>query len=102
MMKKELDMSAPKTVLVGDRVRYVSAAGTIRGEVVDIVDRECGDGVFRPWIGVQHHLNGRDTVTYLSDASLAMMKFVVTFRDINTQIALGDRNPDGSFIYFGA
>ena len=90
-------MSAPKTVLLGDRVRYVSAAGTIRGEVVDIANRECGDGVVRPWIGVTHFLNGRDTVTYLSDASLAMMKFVVTFRDINTQIALGDRNIDGTF-----
>ncbi len=27
-------MTAPKTVLIGDRVRYESAAGTIRGEVV--------------------------------------------------------------------
>ena len=102
MMKKGDNMSAPKTVLVGDRVRYVSAAGTIRGEVVDIADRKCADGVVRPWIGVQHFLNGRETVTYLSDASLAMMKFTVTFRDINIQIALGDRNPDGSFVYFGA
>lgn len=102
MMKKGDNMSAPKTVLVGDRVRYVSAAGTIRGEVVDIVDRKCADNVVRPWIGVQHFLNGRETVTYLSDASLAMMKFKVIFRDINVQIALGDRNPDGSFVYFGA
>lgn len=95
-------MTAPKTILIGDRVRYESAAGTIRGEVVEIVDRECGDGVFRPWIGVQHHLNGHDTVSYLADSALAMMKFVVTFRDINTQIALGDRNTDGSFVWFGA
>lgn len=102
MMKKGDNMSAPKTVLVGDRVRYVSAAGTIRGEVVDIVDRKCADNVVRPWIGVQHFLNGRETVTYLSDASLAMMKFKVIFRDINVQIALGDRNTDGSFVYYGA
>ena len=102
MIERENEMTAPKTVLVGDRVRYVSAAGTVRGEVVDIADRKCADGVVRPWIGVQHYLNGRETVTYLSDASLAMMKFVVTFRDINVQIALGDRNPDGSFVYFGA
>lgn len=95
-------MAYPKTVLVGDRVRYESAAGTIRGEVVDIADRMCADNVVRPWIGVQHHLNGRETVTYLSDASLAMMKFVVTFRDIDTQIARGDREEDGSFVWFGA
>ena len=30
-------MAYPKTVLVGDRVRYQSAAGTIRGEVVKIM-----------------------------------------------------------------
>lgn len=101
MMRKGNEMSAPKTILVGDRVRYESAAGTIRGEVVDIADRMCADDVVRPWIGVQHFLNGRETVTYLSDASLGMMKFVVTFRDINVQIARGERNNDGSF-YYGA
>ena len=102
MMKKGDNMSAPKTVLVGDRVRYVSAAGTIRGEVVDIADRKCADNVVRPWIGVKHTLNGRETITYLSDASLGMMKFKVIFRDINVQIAQGDRNVDGSFVYYGA
>ena len=101
MIEGKNEMTAPKTVLVGDRVRYVSAAGTIRGEVVDIVDRKCADNVVRPWIGVQHFLNGRETVTYLSDASLAMMKFKVLFRDINVQIARGERNTDGSF-YYGA
>jgi hypothetical protein len=30
-------MTAPKTILIGDRVRYESAAGTIRGEVVKIM-----------------------------------------------------------------
>jgi hypothetical protein len=84
-------MAYPKTVLVGDRVRYESAAGTIRGEVVAIVDRMCADDVVRPWIGVQHYLNGRETVTYLSDAALEMMKFVVTFRDIDIQIARGEK-----------
>lgn len=101
MMRKGNEMSAPKTVLVGDRVRYESAAGTIRGEVVEIANRMCADDVVRPWIGVQHYLNGRETVTYLSDASLAMMKFKVLFRDINVQIARGERNTDGSF-YYGA
>lgn len=101
MIDKEIEMTAPKTVLVGDRVRYVSAAGTIRGEVVDIVDRKCGDGVVRPWIVVEHTVNNKSVRTSLADSALAMMKFTVTFRDINTQIALGDRNPDGSFVYFG-
>lgn len=84
-------MAYPKTILIGDRVRYESAAGTIRGEVVAIVDRMCADDVVRPWIGVQHYLNGNEIVTYLSDAALEMMKFVVTFRDIDVQIARGEK-----------
>lgn len=30
-------MTNPKTVLIGDRVRYESASGTIQGEVVKIM-----------------------------------------------------------------
>ena len=84
-------MTAPKTVLVGDRVRYESAAGMIRGEVVDIVDRMCADNVVRPWIVVEHIVNNRPVRTSLSDASLAMMKFVVIFRDFDIQIARGEK-----------
>jgi hypothetical protein len=74
-------MTAPKTVLVGDRVRYESAAGTIRGEVVAIENRPCADEVIRPWIVVEHFFNGRTVRTSLADPSLAMMKFKVIFRD---------------------
>lgn len=74
-------MTAPKTVLVGDRVRYESAAGTIRGEVVAIENRPCADMVIRPWIVVEHLYNGRMVRTSLADKSLAMMKFKVIFRD---------------------
>jgi hypothetical protein len=84
-------MAYPKTVLVGDRVRYESAAGTIRGEVIDIVDRVCADGVARPWICVKHNLYFSGSVTWLPDSALAMMKFVVTFRDIGVQIARGEK-----------
>jgi hypothetical protein len=73
-------MTAPKTILIGDRVRYESAAGTIRGEVVKIADAECADGRVRPWIHISHMMHGRQTVTALSDAALPMMKFKVTFR----------------------
>lgn len=84
-------MTAPKTVLVGDRVRYESAAGTIRGEVVAIEDRPCADHVVRPWIVVEHIVNNRPVRTSLADSALAMMKFVVTFRDIDIQIARGEK-----------
>jgi hypothetical protein len=84
-------MAYPKTVLIGDRVRYESAAGTIRGEVIDIADRVCADGVVRPWICVKHNLYFSGSVTWLSDSALEVMKFVVTFRDIGVQIARGEK-----------
>ena len=85
-------MTAPKTVLIGDRVRYESAAGTIYGEVVDVVDRPCADDVVRPWIVVEHNLDGRMVRTSLADLSLAMMKFKVIFRDICNYDALAERD----------
>ena len=85
-------MTAPKTVLVGDRVRYESAAGTIRGEVVDIVDGLCADNVTRPWIVVEHIVNNRPVRTRLADKSLAMMKFKVIFRDCINYNALSERD----------
>lgn len=84
-------MTAPKTILIGDRVRYESAAGTIRGEVVAIEDRLCADNIVRPWIVVEHIVNNRPVRTSLADKSLAMMKFQVIFRDIAIQIARGEK-----------
>lgn len=73
-------MTTPKSVLVGDRVSYESAAGTIRGEVVAIEDRMCGDNILRPWIVVEHTMYNKLVCTSLADTSLAMMKFKVLFR----------------------
>lgn len=85
-------MTAPKTILIGDRVRYESAAGTIRGEVVAIEDRLCGDNVLRPWIVVEHTMYNKPVRTSLADTSLAMMKFKVIFRDIVNYDALAERD----------
>ena len=85
-------MTAPKTVLVGDRVRDESAAGTIRGEVVAIEDRMCADNVMRPWIVVEHTMYNKPVRTSLADTSLAMMKFKVIFRDIVNYDALAERD----------
>lgn len=93
-------MTAPKTVLVGDRVRYESAAGTIRGEVVEIVDRMCADEVVRPWIVVEHIMHNKPVRTSLANHMLAMMKFDVIFRDIEVQIAQAEQ--EESFVWFGA
>ena len=48
-------MAYPKTILVGDRVRYESAAGMIRGEVVRIVRAKNAAGNMIDWIHVQYH-----------------------------------------------
>jgi hypothetical protein len=52
-------MTAPKTILIGDRVRYESAAGTIRGEVVDVVHDMNAAGNVIPWIVIEHVIDGR-------------------------------------------
>ena len=77
-------MANPKTVLIGDRVRYESAAGTISGEVVKIMRAPNAAGKLIDWIYVEYH-NEKSPCNYsiarLADTSLEMMKFVVTFRD---------------------
>ena len=87
-------MTYPKTILVGDRVRYESAAGTIRGEVVRIVQGKNAAGNMIDWIHVEYYNEKSPTkksIAVLADTSLEMLKFVVTFRDINIQIARGEK-----------
>ena len=87
-------MAAPKTVLVGDRVRYESAAGTIRGEVIRIVRAKNAAGDMIDWIHVEYYNEKSPTkssIAVLAETSLAMMKFQVTFRDIDIQIARGEK-----------
>jgi hypothetical protein len=87
-------MSTPKTVLIGDRVRYESAAGTIRGEVVKIMQDRNAAGNMINWIYVEYYNEqspSKYSIARLADTSLEMMKFVVTFRDIEIQIARGEK-----------
>lgn len=87
-------MAAPKTVLVGDRVRYESAAGTIRGEVVKITRDLNAAGNMINWIYVEYYNEkspSKYSIARLADTALAMMKFVVTFRDLEIRLALGER-----------
>lgn len=87
-------MTAPKTVLVGDRVRYESAAGTIRGEVVRIVRGKNAEGNMIDWIHVEYHNEKSPTkrsIAVLADTTLAMMKFKVIFRDCTNYDALAER-----------
>jgi hypothetical protein len=87
-------MTAHKTVLIGDRVRYESAAGTIRGEVVKIMQDRNAAGNMIDWIYVEYYNEkspSKYSIVRLADTSLEMMKFVVTFRDIDIQLARGEK-----------
>ena len=81
-------------VLVGDRVRYESAAGTIRGVVVRIVQALNAAHDMVDWIHVEYYNEKAPTkksIAVLAETALPMMKFVVTFRDIEIQIARGEK-----------
>lgn len=84
-------MTAPKTILIGDRVRYESAAGTIRGEVTKIDYAENANGDVIPWITVCYTKFNRDCFARIPGNCLAMYKFVVMFRDVDIQIARGEK-----------
>jgi hypothetical protein len=93
-MKKDENMTAPKTILIGDRVRYESAAGTIRGEVVKIMKDLNAAGEMIDWIYVQYYNEkspSKFSIVRLADTALAMMKFRVIFRDCTNYDALAER-----------
>ena len=81
-------------VLIGDRVRYESAAGMIRGEVVRIVQAKNAANNMINWIHIEY-FNPKSPSTHsiavLAETALEMMKFKVTFRDIDIQIARGEK-----------
>ena len=88
-------MAYPKTILIGDRVRYESAAGTIRGEVVKIMKDRNAAGDLIDWIYVEYYNEkspSKYSIVRLADTALAMMKFKVIFRDCTNYEALALRN----------
>ena len=87
-------MAAPKTILIGDRVRYESAAGMIRGEVVKIMQDRNAAGDMIDWIYVEYFnpkSPSKHSIVRLADTALEMMKFVVTFRDTVNYDVLAER-----------
>ena len=77
-------MATPETVLIGDHVRYESAAGIICGEVIRIVQSKNAAGNMIDWIHVEYHNDKspiKKSIAVLAETSLEMMKFVITFRD---------------------
>jgi hypothetical protein len=80
-------------VLIGDRVRYESAAGTIRGEVIRITRKMNAANEMIDWIHIEyynHESPSKTSIAVLAETALPMMKFMVTFRDMDIQIARGE------------
>jgi hypothetical protein len=87
-------MTVPKTVLIGDRVRYESAAGIIRGEVVKITRAPNAAGNLINWIYIEYYNDkspSKYSIVRLAETALAMMKFKVIFRDVQIQIARDEK-----------
>jgi len=87
-------MAAPKTILIGDRVRYESALGTIRGEVVKITKDWNANRDLIDWIYIQYYNEkspSKHSIVRLADTALEMMKFKVIFRDCYNYEAAAER-----------
>jgi hypothetical protein len=70
-------------VKIGDRVRWISAAGTIRGEVVGMRLGLTAANTLAPWVMIEHIQNNRAVKVELcgTESNLKMMQFRVIFRD---------------------
>ena len=71
-----------QTVKLGDRVRWTSAAGVLRGEVISMCLAKNGADVLVPWIDLEFIRENRTQVARLcaTEGNLKMMQFKVTFR----------------------
>ena len=70
-------------VKIGDRVRWTSAAGTIRGEVVGMRLGLTAADTLVPWVMIEYIQNNRAVKVELcgTESNLKMMQFRVNFRD---------------------
>jgi hypothetical protein len=79
-------------VLIGDRVRWESAEGTKRGEVMQIFDAldSYGDNINFYHIAYSDGFNGT-SMAMISEDRLHEIEFKVTFRDVEIQMARGEK-----------
>ena len=66
-----------------DSIRYESAAGRIRGEVVSMRLGLNAANELVPWITIEHIVNNREVRTEIcgTEQNLTMLKFMVLFSD---------------------
>jgi hypothetical protein len=80
-------MSNVTDIRVGDRVRWESAAGTLRGQITSIdLDLNANQELI-PWITIETFINGREQRIRLcgTHGYVRMMKLIVLFRDVVNQ-----------------
>jgi hypothetical protein len=71
-------------VKIGDRVRWNSAAGVLRGEIVGMRLGLTAANTLVPWIMIEYIQNNREVRVELcgTEGNLEMMQFRVNFRDV--------------------
>jgi hypothetical protein len=79
-------------ILVGDRVRWQSCEGTKRGEVKQVFSAldSFGDNIYFYHIEYNDGFNGT-AMAMISEDRLHEIEFKVTFRDVEIQIARGEK-----------
>jgi hypothetical protein len=79
-------------ILVGDRVRWESCEGTKRGEVKQVFSAldSYGDNIIFYHIEYNDGFNGT-SMAMISEDRLHEIEFKVTFRDVEIQIARGEK-----------
>jgi hypothetical protein len=86
MLYNDSNISDPRVggVRIGDRVRWTSAAGVLRGEVVNMCLALTSAGTLAPWLDIKY-TNFRGLVKTVrlcgSESSLKALHFRVNFRD---------------------
>lgn len=86
MLYNDSNISDPNVggVQIGDRVRWTSSAGVLRGEIVNMCLALNSAGTLVPWIDIKY-TNFRGLVKTVrlcgSDDHLKMLRFRVNFRD---------------------
>jgi len=80
-------MSNVTDIRVGDRVRWESAAGVLRGQIISIDLAQNANQELIPWITIETFVNGLEKRVRLCGTYgyVRMMKLVVIFRDIEKQ-----------------
>lgn len=79
-------------ILVGDRVRWESCDGTRRGEVINVYNALDAFGDTINFYHVEYNDGfGGTSLAMIAETEIHEIEFKVTFRDVEVQIARGEK-----------